>query len=326
MNKPFKGEFRLTQEWGNKLEINGVDIYGEYGLLGHNGIDWGLPNGTPIHAPHSGKILERAYDSGGYGEYIKIQNEAQGSILAHLQRKFVVSVGQEVGEGEHIGYSNNTGNSTGPHLHWGYYTLPRDRSNGYSGTINQLPIIQGGSMPEEGCLLYRTEKDKKTFADLVDKSTKYSNFLSAGYPSVADVKLELSERNKSIEHYKKLAKAEADRAKDALDDFNDLRAMAATALGTTQEVAQIRIAFDKVKEELEELDSLRQNYPVIQAELEKSQEEVTALKEMLKISFTGITPDMPIEVVAKIQREIITWVGIRLADLAKDMKSRLKRS
>jgi murein DD-endopeptidase MepM/ murein hydrolase activator NlpD len=152
MIKPFKGNYRLTQTFGNKLIINGVDIYAQYGLKGHNGLDYGLPLRTQIIAPHSGKILEKAYDENGYGNYIKIENDKEGSVLAHFD-SFQVNVGDEISEGQPIALSGNTGNSTGPHLHWGYYKKPRDRSNGYNGFIDQLllieePIIEEEPLPE----------------------------------------------------------------------------------------------------------------------------------------------------------------------------------
>lgn len=140
MRLPFEGTFRITQDWGNKLIINGVDMYAKWGYQGHNGEDYGLPEGTPVLAPHDGEVLEAYFDPGGYGNYVKVENPEEGSILAHLSATYV-EVGFQVKEGEVIGLSGNTGNSTGPHLHWGYYKIPRNRDNGYGGTINANPFI-----------------------------------------------------------------------------------------------------------------------------------------------------------------------------------------
>lgn len=140
MRRPFDGNFPITQTFGNDLVINGVHIYGQWGLKGHNGIDYGLPTGTPLLAPHGGKILEAYFDAAGYGNYIKIEDDVQGSVLGHMM-SFSVKIGDIVKEGQQIGISDNTGNSTGPHLHWGYYRFPRDRNNGYNGYIDQTSYI-----------------------------------------------------------------------------------------------------------------------------------------------------------------------------------------
>ena len=137
---PFKINARRTQTFGNKFYLNGVDVYGQWKLKGHNGIDYGLPNDTPLYAPHSGRIIESLYDKGGYGHYVKIENGEEGSVLAHM-RKSVVKKGDTVKQGQLVGYSNNSGYSTGPHLHWGYYRKPRDRSNGYAGYIDQQSYL-----------------------------------------------------------------------------------------------------------------------------------------------------------------------------------------
>jgi murein DD-endopeptidase MepM/ murein hydrolase activator NlpD len=88
----------------------------EYGRM-HKGIDIGTPWGTPIHAPADGTIVY-AGRSGGYGNFIKMAHG--GNIVTcygHLSR-FATRSGQRVSRGEIIGYSGNSGLSTGPHLHW----------------------------------------------------------------------------------------------------------------------------------------------------------------------------------------------------------------
>ena len=141
MIKPFRGDYRLTQGFGENPAS-----YAKFGLKGHNGLDYGLPTGTQVIAPHSGKVIEATNDPNGYGNYLKIENDKEGSVLAHLQ-SFQVKVGDIVSEGQPVGFSNNTGNSTGPHLHWGYYTQPRNRQNGYAGFIDQINLIAKPTPP-----------------------------------------------------------------------------------------------------------------------------------------------------------------------------------
>jgi septal ring factor EnvC (AmiA/AmiB activator) len=135
MRKPFSGEYSLTQVFG----VN-PQMYAQFGLKGHNGLDYGLPNSTKVLAPHNGKVIESTLDTKGYGLYVKIENSIEGSLLAHC-KELRVGVGDIVEEGQLVALSDNSGNSTGPHLHWGYYRIPRDRKNGYAGFIDQTPFL-----------------------------------------------------------------------------------------------------------------------------------------------------------------------------------------
>lgn len=137
MRKPFDGEYTRTQGFNDPCC---QASYKQFGMNGHNGLDFATPSGTRILAPHDGKVIESTLDATGYGIYVKIENSIEGSVLAHL-REARVGVGDGVKEGDLIGYSDNSGNSTGPHLHWGYYRFPRDRSNGFAGFIDQTPYI-----------------------------------------------------------------------------------------------------------------------------------------------------------------------------------------
>jgi hypothetical protein len=140
MLKPFDENYPITQVFGNKLILNGVDFYGQWGLKGHNGIDYGTPTGVNILAPHKGTIKEAYYDEKGYGWYVKIENDIEGSVLGHML-SLAVKIGDIVSERQKVGVSDNTGASTGSHLHWGYYRFPRDKNNGYNGFIDQTPYL-----------------------------------------------------------------------------------------------------------------------------------------------------------------------------------------
>jgi murein DD-endopeptidase MepM/ murein hydrolase activator NlpD len=138
----FQGDGCLTQLFGNKLIINGVDIYCQYGLLGHDGIDYGIPTGRELYSCIDGVVTAACRDpannyTGGYGIYVKIENAECGVVNAHM-KTLNVKAGDTVKAGHLLGLSNNTGNSTGPHLHFGVHPVPRNRNNGYNGYINPL--------------------------------------------------------------------------------------------------------------------------------------------------------------------------------------------
>lgn len=87
----------------------------------HSGTDIAAPEGTPILAAADGTVtIANAIDSwgGGYGYHIKVNhNDTFDTLYAHCS-SICVTVGQEVKQGEVIGYVGTTGNSTGNHLHF----------------------------------------------------------------------------------------------------------------------------------------------------------------------------------------------------------------
>ena len=130
----------ITQYFGENPEI-----YSRWGYPGHNGLDFGLVNG-PVMCAANGRILLVGFEDGGYGNYVKVQHD--GGILtyyAHLKNA-PVRAGQVVKAGEVIATSDNTGFSTGPHLHFGL-KLP-GTNPGYKGYVDPLPYLSG-VMPDE---------------------------------------------------------------------------------------------------------------------------------------------------------------------------------
>ena len=86
----------------------------------HPGIDIGVPSGTPIRAAAAGRValLQSAGASGGYGNFTCIQHTGVMSTCYAHQSRFAVSLGQNVSQGQVIGYSGCTGLCFGPHLHF----------------------------------------------------------------------------------------------------------------------------------------------------------------------------------------------------------------
>lgn len=109
----------------------GATTFAKYGYRGkwHNGIDFGIPIGTPIFAAEAGTVLatgnEDAYcPRGAYGKFILIKhNNNLTTLYGHLS-KWIVSPGQTVTRGQVIGYSGKTGYATGAHLHFTVFATP----------------------------------------------------------------------------------------------------------------------------------------------------------------------------------------------------------
>ncbi|MBK7453607.1 MAG: M23 family metallopeptidase [Anaerolineales bacterium] len=105
---------------GSKVEPSGRPVGGvltQNYHPGHNGLDFGIPVGTPIESTMDGKVVHAGWNNQGYGNLVIVENGGYRTYYAHLS-SIPVSVGDTVRAGTTIGLSGNTGNSTGPHLHY----------------------------------------------------------------------------------------------------------------------------------------------------------------------------------------------------------------
>ncbi len=141
----FIGNFGVTQGFGENPKL-----YKPFGIKGHNGIDFGTPNGTLLTSCIDGEVIKSMDDPKGYGQYVQILHylpepfELWGQMIGgvsvlygHLRERKVI-VGEKVVCGQLLGISDNTGFSTGPHLHFGFCYADRSggrlfRDNGYNG-------------------------------------------------------------------------------------------------------------------------------------------------------------------------------------------------
>ena len=84
----------------------------------HTGVDFATAIGTPVYATADGVVNAASFSTGGYGYLVKIDHSLGFmTYYAHLN-KIVVQKGMFVKRGQLIAYSGNTGQSTGPHLHY----------------------------------------------------------------------------------------------------------------------------------------------------------------------------------------------------------------
>ena len=84
----------------------------------HEGIDIAVPEGTPVKAAECGKVSFVSENAGGYGKLVRIDHGyGVQTAYGHLS-KITAAEGDTVAAGTEIALSGNTGNSTGPHLHF----------------------------------------------------------------------------------------------------------------------------------------------------------------------------------------------------------------
>ena len=89
----------------------------------HHGVDYAAPKGTPVYAVANGRVIAKAYQRGGAGNYLKIKhNGVYTTTYMHLSGFAKgIKVGSEVKQKQVIGYVGSTGLSTGPHLDFRVY-------------------------------------------------------------------------------------------------------------------------------------------------------------------------------------------------------------
>lgn len=134
--QPFRNEWPITQKYGEKITSSF-----------HTGIDYGCPLGTPILASAEGIVRFTGMDSKGFGNHVIIEHDPTHSTLyAHLSL-ISVSIGEKVSQGDEIGLSGSSGNSTGPHLHFEARRIWNDHRSYFDPV--QLPLMSVDDSIEE---------------------------------------------------------------------------------------------------------------------------------------------------------------------------------
>lgn len=142
---PFSGDFPVSLAFGSTpLDPMISERFRRWGVIGHHGIDFALPEGTPVVACAAG-VVTRVGEYGDWGLSVSIAHSWGESIYAHLSQ-ISVTEGQEVVEGASIGASGHTGEATGPHLHFGIRPNDANLANGYLGFIDPSSFFRGAAV------------------------------------------------------------------------------------------------------------------------------------------------------------------------------------
>lgn len=106
---PLSVGYTVTSTFGSR--------WGEH----HDGIDLAAPTGSVVNSVKGGTVVNAEYHHSAGNHVIVLQDDGYYAYYMHLSG-FGTSVGQRVEDGSTIGYVGSTGNSTGPHLHFGLST------------------------------------------------------------------------------------------------------------------------------------------------------------------------------------------------------------
>lgn len=134
----------VTQGFGQNPQI-----YAKFNLRGHNGIDLRTrfvdsPLGHRyVTAAADGVVEIVRWDVAGYGVHIRLRHsDGSMTIYGHLMKPYVQK-GDKIMAGQRIGLTDNTGFSTGAHLHFEYRPAGWEQhtDNGFAGAVDPLPFI-----------------------------------------------------------------------------------------------------------------------------------------------------------------------------------------
>lgn len=127
---------RITSSFGVRVH----PITGK--RTGHNGVDYGAPMGTVVHAVAEGVVTVSGYDDLSGNKVAIKHRDNSVSWYMHMQSRGV-GVGAKVSPGQAIGRVGSTGRSTGPHLHFGFKNAQGAWINPLSKTMIATPKLEG---------------------------------------------------------------------------------------------------------------------------------------------------------------------------------------
>lgn len=166
-------------------------LYAAQGMLGHDGLDLAASSWQPVYASHDGIVTLTSVDlARGLGvelttkeprHFLGTPYNTQGDYYAktvcwHFAAN-AVKEGQDVKTGQLLGWADNTGNSSGDHLHFGLYPMLRNEDgtfsvafpkNGFYGALSPVEYIASQLTAFEKNSF--TRRIRYQFADLLNQS------------------------------------------------------------------------------------------------------------------------------------------------------------
>lgn len=185
---PLKKGFLTTQRFG---ETRNLQIYKDNNIqiVGHNGVDYGrdvpIFRGEPVYAAHDGVAYISTDNKEGCGVVIRTDkpfyyndevNCYYKTIYWHLLPNIPLRNGQSVSTGDLIGYADNSGLSTGDHLHFGLKPQLINEDNGIWYNVEQTNGYLGAISPDSYWSGYYPE-DIKTLLKIKSIAEQIINLL-----------------------------------------------------------------------------------------------------------------------------------------------------
>ncbi len=148
LHYPFSGNFPVTFSFGQQSDNEEIKKkFQEWGITGHNGLDFGLSFEAEVFPCDSGKVIQSG-ENGDFGISITIQHSWGQSLYAHLSES-KVKVDDEIQVNKVIGLFGASGSAFGEHLYFAIKPNNPDANNGYLGFIDPSSYLFLPSQEEE---------------------------------------------------------------------------------------------------------------------------------------------------------------------------------
>jgi len=168
---PFSGDYYMSEAYGENPSYYKL----KWNLAGHEGINWDLPENTPVLAADAGNVSRIVSVSNlppeqyPYGVYVFVAHAWGESVYAHLG-SVSVNMNQAVSAGDQLGLSGRTGSTTKPTLHFGIRFTGYNPDDGFRGYANPhrflptkivvaptIPALHGADEHPKNPVLCRTD-------------------------------------------------------------------------------------------------------------------------------------------------------------------------
>lgn len=244
--------------------FNKPTSYGTHEGIDLNGLGGGNTDcGYELKAICDGIVEIVSTSTQNYGKLLVIKANTLGSVYyvryAHCQ-EILVQRGDTVREGQVVAKMGSTGNSTACHLHldilkkvpphWRYYT--QSVTDWFVDPVWFIKNQTGGSMPPSGDTI---EIDKKTFEELVTKSSRFDAFKAEGWENPGTIKKIIDDLKSDLERERNTNKETAEEFKQS---YKSLVKRLAEDLQTVQQEPEI---FSEIRKALEAEEEYRQKAP-----------------------------------------------------------------
>jgi len=239
MEKAISDKHLLVPAFGRISSPFGMrnDPFGRGGRGKHGGIDIAAPEGTPVYAAADGIIIRAEY-SKSYGNVIyMLHADGRTTRYAHLAAFTDAAIeGANIKAGTQIGYVGNTGNSTGPHLHFEYRDAHVEARSNKSKILNPMAFFskenqevafhmgekqRSNDRSDNRNLAYHSERasDKTIYADnsvKIRESNKVESTPSQPQPNITVAGPDISGINSKAEEIARSAEVQREETNAVL--------------------------------------------------------------------------------------------------------------